>query len=167
MGKLGIFRVSEIVQQHPRRVSCIFSLRAYPACLFSFRLWMDAIIIKIQLDARTLLEMQSIFVHFQTVFLYCCLDLPKVPNQCYLDKPGDLGNQGRSKEIQPHFSSALSPVLMEYLCGYDVMKTQLISGTVDKEAAHQLARNLAQIHIATHRNTLSEDDFNKMKDKFT
>ena len=31
MGKLGIFRVSEIVQQHPRRVSCIFSLRAYPA----------------------------------------------------------------------------------------------------------------------------------------
>ena len=55
---------------------------------------------------------------------------------------------------------------MEYLDGFEVMKKQLISGKVDKVAAQKLARIMAVIHSATHKDNLSEEEFQALKDTF-
>ena len=55
---------------------------------------------------------------------------------------------------------------MEYLDGFDVMKKQLISGKVDKVAAQKLARNIATVHAATHKDNLSKEEFKALKGTF-
>ena len=60
----------------------------------------------------------------------------------------------------------LFPVLMEDLGEYVVQKTALIAGDVDKVAIQQLARNLGKVHQATHKATMSEEDFQQMITRF-
>ena len=55
---------------------------------------------------------------------------------------------------------------MDYLDGYEVQKKQLIAGKVDKVAAQKLARNLGKIHACTHKDNLTPEEFQAMKDTF-